>query len=98
MTFSLHLHIPTTGDAENLAAIAQNHASTLADHIGDTAPILATRLMYSVIYSYMYNMLLLASPTIPSTTRAAELQETLGVILATAGINIDALISFTPSH
>lgn len=95
-TFTFNSHNPTTATPDDLSAIAAEHAARICDHIETSAPHLSNRLLYSVIFSYIYNMFLISHPNIHSTQRATHLAESLGTILATAGINIDALISYTP--
>lgn len=84
--------------ADELENIAKDNAISICDNIEKNAPQHANRLLYCTIYAYLYNMLLLAHPHIITSTRAAQLEEFLGQMLAISGIKIDAIISFTHEH
>lgn len=90
----LQLHTVSTATSDELSDLATQHASQICDKIKQDAADLAGRTLYSMLYSYLYNSLLLSHPNFNATHKALLLQEALGKILDVSGINIDALISF----
>lgn len=96
MNHTIYIRQNSNVTAEELENIAKDNAIRICDNIENNAPHHANRLLYCTIYAYLYNMLLLAHPHIICSTRAAQLEEFLGQMLAVAGIKIDAIISFTP--